>query len=171
MPPELNTARLLAAARVPLNTCAAAGWQFQRPPDAQAVELTRAWAFSGRSLDWGGDRRAAATPMVVWQLQTASTQAKTRAMQARRRKPRRYTRATATTPSLPEVAANSIAGRTAITSSVSTYDPDRALTEMDVIRMWNQAALTMEVYQAETAVNTLSSSSRWRRSLIRHEST
>lgn len=31
-----------------------------------------------------------------------------------------------------------------------------ALTEMDYfIRMWNQAALAMEVYQAETAVNTL----------------
>lgn len=135
MPPELNTARLMAGAGPAPMLAAAAGWQtLSAALDAQAVELTARLNSLGEAWTGGGSDKAlaAATPMVVW-LQTASTQAKTRAMQATAQAAA-YTQAMATTPSLPEIAANHI------TQAVLTA---------------TQAALAMEVYQAETAVNTL----------------
>lgn len=84
MPPELNTARLMAGAGPAPMLAAAAGWQtLSAALDAQAVELTARLNSLGEAWTGGGSDKAlaAATPMVVW-LQTASTQAKTRAMQA-----------------------------------------------------------------------------------------
>lgn len=158
MPPELNTARLMAGAGPAPMLAAAAGWQtLSAALDAQAVELTARLNSLGEAWTGGGSDKAlaAATPMVVW-LQTASTQAKTRAMQATAQAAA-YTQAMATTPSLPEIAANHITQ--AVLTATNFFGINTipiALTEMDYfIRMWNQAALAMEVYQAETAVNTL----------------
>lgn len=170
MPPELNTARLMAGAGPAPMLAAAAGWQtLSAALDAQAVELTARLNSLGEAWTGGGSDKAlaAATPMVVW-LQTASTQAKTRAMQATAQAAA-YTQAMATTPSLPEIAANHITQ--AVLTATNFFGINTipiALTEMDYfIRMWNQAALAMEVYQAETRLTRFSrSSSRWRRSLI-----
>lgn len=158
MPPELNTARLMAGAGPAPMLAAAVGWQtLSAALDAQAVELTARLNSLGEAWTGGGSDKAlaAATPMVVW-LQTASTQAKTRAMQATAQAAA-YTQAMATTPSLPEIAANHITQ--AVLTATNFFGINTipiALTEMDYfIRMWNQAALAMEVYQAETAVNTL----------------
>lgn len=112
MPPELNTARLMAGAGPAPMLAAAAGWQtLSAALDAQAVELTARLNSLGEAWTGGGSDKAlaAATPMVVW-LQTASTQAKTRAMQATAQAAA-YTQAMATTPSLPEIAANHHPGR------------------------------------------------------------
>lgn len=127
MPPELNTARLMAGAGPAPMLAAAAGWQtLSAALDAQAVELTARLNSLGEAWTGGGSDKAlaAATPMVVW-LQTASTQAKTRAMQATAQAAA-YTQAMATTPSLPEIAANHIT-QAVLTATNFRYqhDPDR----------------------------------------------
>ncbi|ORB87688.1 hypothetical protein B1987_19775 [Mycobacterium kansasii] len=158
MPPELNTARLMAGAGPAPMLAAATGWAaFAAALDAQAVELTARLNSLGEAWTGGGSDKAiaAALPMVTW-LQTASTQAKTRGLQATAQAAA-YTQAMATTPSLIEIAANHIT--TAILTATNFFGINTvpiAFNEMDYfIRMWTQAALAMDVYQAETLANTL----------------
>ncbi|KZS78934.1 PPE family protein [Mycobacterium persicum] len=158
MPPELNTARLMAGAGPAPMLAAATGWAaFAAALDAQAVELTARLNSLGEAWTGGGSDKAiaAALPMVTW-LQTASTQAKTRGLQATAQAAA-YTQAMATTPSLAEIAANHIT--TAILMATNFFGINTvpiAFNEMDYfIRMWTQAALAMDVYQAETLANTL----------------
>lgn len=158
MPPELNTARLMAGAGPAPMLAAAMGWEaLAAALDAQAVELTARLSSLGEAWTGGSSDKAigAAKPMVTW-LQTASTQAKTRAMQATAQAAA-YTQAMATTPSLPEIFANHITH--AVLTATNFFGINTvpiAFTEMDYfIRMWNQAALAMDVYQAETLANTL----------------
>ncbi len=117
---------------------------------ARLNSLGEAW--TGGSSD---KAIAAAMPMVTW-LQTASTQAKTRALQATAQAAA-YTQAMATTPSLPEIAANHIT--TAVLTATNFFGINTvpiAFNEIDYfIRMWTQAAVAMDVYQAETLANTL----------------
>ncbi|OSC35510.1 PPE family protein [Mycobacterium decipiens] len=158
MPPELNTARLMAGAGPAPMLAAAAGWQaLSAALDAQAVELTARLSSLGEAWTGGGSDKAiaAAMPMVAW-LQSASTQAKTRSMQATAQAAA-YTQAMGTTPSLPEIFANHITQAVLMATNFFGINTiPIALTEMDYfIRMWNQAALAMDVYQAETIANTL----------------
>lgn len=156
VPPELNTARLMAGAGPALMLAAATGWEMlAQALDTQAIELTTCLnalheAWTGGSSD---KAIAAAKPMAVW-LQTTSTQAKTRALQATIQATS-YTQAMATTPLLSEIAANHIT--TAILTATNFFGINTvpiAFNEMDYfIRMWNQAAQTMDVYQAQTLEN------------------
>lgn len=158
MPPELNTARLMAGAGPAPMLAAAMGWEtLAAALDAQALELTTRLSSLGEAWTGASSERAiaAAKPMVTW-LQTASSQAKTRALQATAQAAA-YTQAMATTPSLPELAANHIT--TAILTATNFLGINTvpiAFNETDYfVRMWNQAALAMDVYQAETTANTL----------------
>ncbi|ORX05908.1 hypothetical protein AWC27_26795 [Mycobacterium szulgai] len=158
MPPELNTARLMAGAGPAPMLAAATGWAaLAAALDAQAVELTARLNSLGEAWTGGSSDKAiaAALPMVTW-LQTASTQAKTRGLQATAQAAA-YTQAMETTPSLVEIAANHIT--TAILTATNFFGINTvpiAFNEMDYfIRMWTQAAVAMDIYQAETLANTL----------------
>ncbi|OBI82454.1 PPE family protein [Mycobacterium asiaticum] len=157
MPPELNTARLMAGAGPAPMLTAAAGWEaLAAALDAQAVELTARLNSLGEAWTGGSSDKAinAALPMVTW-LQTASTQAKTRGMQAAAQAAA-YSQALATTPSLPEIAMNHVT--TAVLTATNFFGINTipiALNEIDYfVRMWTQAAVAMDVYQAETLINT-----------------
>jgi PPE-repeat protein len=158
MPPELNTARLMAGAGPAPMLAAALGWEaLSAALDGQAAELTARLNSLGEAWTGGSSDKAigSALPMVTW-LQTASTQAKTRGLQATAQAAA-YTQAMATTPSLPEIAMNHVT--TAVLTATNFLGINTipiALTEIDYfVRMWTQAAVAMDVYEAETLVNTM----------------
>ncbi|OBK26686.1 hypothetical protein A5634_24635 [Mycobacterium asiaticum] len=158
LPPELNTARLMAGAGPAPMLAAAAGWEaLSAALDAQAVELTARLNSLGEAWTGGSSDKAIASalPMVTW-LQTASTQAKTRGLQATAQAAA-YTQAMATTPSLPEIAMNHIT--TAILTATNFFGINTipiGLNEIDYfVRMWTQAAVAMDIYEAETLANTM----------------
>jgi PPE-repeat protein len=91
--------------------------------------------------------------MVIW-LRTVSAQAMKRAMQAIAQA-NAYTAAMATTPPLVEIEQNHITH--AVLEATNFFWVNTipiALNEIDYfVRMWNQAAGAMDVYQAETLLN------------------
>lgn len=157
MPPEVNTARLMMGAGSAPMLQAAAGWQaLATALTAQATELDV--ALKSLQQLWTGvsseQAIAAATPMVTW-LQTAAGQAEQRAAQATAQAAA-YTTALGTTPTLPDIAVNHVT-RAVLTATnffgINTMPI--GLKETDYfVRMWNQAATAMDVYQAETTANT-----------------
>lgn len=158
MPPELNTARLMMGAGPAPMLQAAAGWEaWAAGLETQADEL--AAALTALSAAWtgvSGERAvAAATPMVAW-LKSVALVAQRRAMQASAQAAA-YTAALAITPSLPEIAANHITRAVLVaTNFLGINMVPIGLKETDYfVRMWNQAAGAMDVYQAETAANTV----------------
>src|SRR5690606_16652260 len=109
MPPELNTARLMAGAGPAPMLQAAAGWEALAVfLETQADEL--AASLAALASAWSGsasERAVAATmPMVIW-LRTVSAQAQKRALQATAQA-NTYSLAMATTPPLPEIEQNHI---------------------------------------------------------------
>ncbi|OMC15298.1 PPE family protein [Mycobacterium sp. SP-6446] len=157
MPPELNTARLMAGAGPAPMLQAAAGWEaLGGALETQALELSAALVSLTASWTGMGSERAiaAATPMVAW-LQTAAGHAQDRAMRAAAQAAA-YTTALAMTPSLPEIATNHITHAVlTATNFLGINMVPIGLNETDYfVRMWNQAAAVMDVYQAETLVNT-----------------
>lgn len=158
MPPEFNTARLMAGAGAAPMLQAAAGWEaLAISLETQADEL----AASLVSLNsvWSGaasERVVAATmPMVAW-LRTVSAQAQKRALQATAQA-NSYSLAMATTPPLAEIEQNHITHAVLeATNFLGVNTVPIGINEFDYfIRMWNQAAGAMDVYQAETALNLL----------------
>jgi PPE-repeat protein len=156
MPPELNTARLMAGAGTAPMLQAAAGWEaLAISLETQADEL--AASLANLTSVWGGaasERAVAATmPMVIW-LRTVSLQAQKRALQATAQA-NSYALAMATTPPLPEIEQNHITH--AVLEATNFFFVNTipiAINEFDYfVRMWNQAAGAMDVYQAETAMN------------------
>ncbi|MEE3063609.1 MAG: PPE family protein [Actinomycetota bacterium] len=158
MPPELNTARLMAGAGPSPMLQAAAGWEaLAASLEAEAAELAASMtALSGAWTGTGSERAtAAATRMVMW-LQTAAAAAQKRSMQAAAQAAA-YLKALGMTPSLPEIATNHI------THTVLTATNFFGINTMPIgfneadyfVRMWNQAGGAMDVYAAETAANTV----------------
>lgn len=158
MPPELNTARLMAGAGPAPMLQAAAGWEaLGAALEAQSAQLAVILASLGAAWTGTSGERAiaAATPMVSW-LHTVSLQAQKRGLQAVAQAAA-HVAAVAMTPSLPEIAANHV------TRAVLTATNFFGINTMPIgvkeadyfVRMWNQAAAAMDVYQAETAINTL----------------
>ncbi|MEE6136248.1 PPE family protein [Mycobacterium sp. 050128] len=158
MPPELNTARLMAGAGPSPMLQAAAGWEaLATSLEAEAAELAASMtALSGAWTGTGSERAtAAATRMVMW-LQTAAAAAQKRGMQAAAQAAA-YVKALGMTPSLPEIATNHI------THTVLTATNFFGINMMPIgfneadyfVRMWNQAGGAMDIYAAETAANTV----------------
>jgi PPE-repeat protein len=157
MPPELNTARLMAGAGPAPMLQAAAGWEaLGSALETQATEL--AANLVSLKASWTGTSSeravAAATPMVTW-LQTAAQQAQQRAMQATAQAAA-YVKALGVTPSLPEIATNHITHAVlTATNFLGINTVPIGFNEIDYfVRMWNQAGGAMDIYQAETAANT-----------------
>jgi PPE-repeat protein len=158
MPPELNTARLMAGAGPAPMLQAAAGWEaLAISLEVQADEL--AASLAALTSSWSGsasERAVAATmPMVVW-LRTVSLQAQKRALQATAQA-NSYTLAMTTTPPIPEIEQNHITNAVLnATNFLGINTVPIAVNEFDYfVRMWNQAAGAMDLYQAETALNIL----------------
>src|SRR6478752_5056502 len=158
MPPELNTARLMAGAGGAPMLQAAAGWEALAVfLETQADEL--AGSLAALSSIWSGtasERAVSATmPMVVW-LRTTALQAQKRAMQATSQASS-YATAMATTPPIPEIEENHVTHAVLeATNFLGVNTVPIGVNEADYfIRMWNQAAFAMDAYQAETVANTL----------------
>jgi PPE-repeat protein len=156
MPPEFNTARLMMGAGPAPMLQAAAGWEaLAISLETQADEL--ASSLAALASAWSGSASehavAATMPMVIW-LRTVSAQALKRALQATAQASA-YTAAMATTPPLPEIEQNHIThGVLEATNFFWVNTIPIALNEADYfVRMWNQAAGAMDVYQAETMLN------------------
>jgi PPE-repeat protein len=158
MPPELNTARLMAGAGDAPMLQAAAGWEALAVfLETQADEL--AGSLAALSAAWSGtasERAVSATmPMVVW-LRSTALQAQKRAMQATAQATA-WATAMATTPPLPEIEMNHVTHAVLeATNFLGINTVPIGINEADYfIRMWNQAAFAMDAYQAETVMNTL----------------
>jgi PPE-repeat protein len=157
MPPELNTAMLMAGAGPAPMLQAAAGWEaLGASLEAQAAELAASLAALKAAWTGLGSERAvaAATPMVGW-LQDAAKHAQQRGMQASAQAAA-YMQALGTTPSLPEIASNHISHT--VLSATNFFGINMVpigMNETDYfVRMWTQAGTSMDVYQAETMANT-----------------
>lgn len=156
MPPEVNTARLMLGAGPAPMLQAAMGWEaLAISLETQADELVA--SLTALTSMWSGtasERAVSSTmPMVVW-LRTVSAQAMKRGLQATAQA-NAYTAAMATTPPLVEIEQNHITH--AVLEATNFFWVNTipiALNEIDYfIRMWNQAAGAMDVYQAETLLN------------------
>ncbi|KAA1252125.1 PPE domain-containing protein [Mycobacterium simiae] len=157
MPPELNTARLMAGAGAAPAMQAASGWEaLAIALETQADELAASLVLLGESWTGAGSERAVAatTPMVIW-LRNVASVAQTRAMQATAQAAA-YTQALAMMPSLLEIFANHITHAVlAATNFLGINTMPIGANEADYfIRMWDQAVSAMDVYQVETAANT-----------------
>lgn len=158
MPPEVTTARLMVGAGPAPMMQAAAGWEaLGAALETQAVELAAILAALAASWTGASGERAvaAAMPTVTW-LQTVAAQAQKRGAQAAAQAAA-YTAAMATTPSLPEIAANHVTRATLMATNFFGINMvPIGMKETDYfVRMWNQAAGAMDVYQAQTSSNTV----------------
>jgi PPE-repeat protein len=158
MPPELNTARLMVGAGAAPMLQAAAGWEaLAISLETQADEL--AASLAALTSAWSGtasERAVAATmPMIAW-LRAVSAQAMKRSLQSVAQA-NSYEQAMATTPPIPEIEQNHVTN--AVLNATNFFGINTvpiAVNEFDYfVRMWNQAAGAMDVYQAETAMNIL----------------
>jgi PPE-repeat protein len=155
MPPEVNTARLMAGAGIEPMLQAAAGWEaFAISLETQADEL--AASLTSLASLWSGmgaERAVTATmPMVIW-LRMLSLQALKRAMQAVQQA-NAYALAMGTTPQLVEIELNHITHAVLeATNFLGINTLPIGLNELDYARMWELAATVMNGYQAETALN------------------
>lgn len=157
-PPEVNTARLMAGAGPAPMLQAATGWEGMAILlETQAAEL--AGALANLTAVWSGaasERAISATmPMIVW-LQTTAAQAQKRALQAAAQATS-YSLALATTPPIPEIEQNHVTNAVLnATNFLGINTVPIAVNEFDYfVRMWNQAAGAMDLYQAESTVNLL----------------
>jgi PPE-repeat protein len=137
---------------------AAMGWEALAAAfEAQAADLAVRLNALGEAWTGSSSDKAinAAKPMISW-LQTAAQQAQTRATQASAQAGA-YTQALATTPSLIEIATNHITTAVLVaTNFLGINTMPIGFNEMDYfVRMWNQAAAAMDIYEAETAANTM----------------
>ena len=158
LPPEVNTARLMAGAGEAPMFQAAAGWEtLAISLETQAEELAASLVSLQGSWQGAASQRAvdATTPMVTW-LRTTALQAQKRAMQAIAQASA-YAAAMVTTPPLPEIEMNHVTHATLeATNFLGVNTMPIGMNETDYfVRMWDQAAGAMEGYQAETTMNTV----------------
>lgn len=158
LPPEVNTARLMAGAGEAPMFQAAAGWEtLAISLETQAEELAASLVSLQSSWQGSASQQAvdATTPMVVW-LRTTALQAQKRAMQAIAQA-NAYMMAAITTPPIPEIEMNHVThGVLEATNFLGVNAVPIGVNESDYfVRMWNQAAAVMEGYQAETSMNTV----------------
>jgi PPE-repeat protein len=154
-PPEVNTSRLMAGAGPAPMMQAAAGWEaLAISLETQADELAASLASLAQMWQGMGSERAiqASTPMVGW-LRMVSMQAQKRALQAAAQAGA-YSSALATTPQLPEIELNHITNAVLnATNFLGVNTAPIGLNEAEYVRMWEQAAIVMSGYEAETMFN------------------
>lgn len=158
LPPEVNTARLMAGAGEAPMYQAAAGWEtLAISLETQAEELAASLVALQSSWQGAASQQAvdSTTPMVVW-LRTTALQAQKRAVQAIAQASA-YAAAMVTTPPLPEIEMNHVTHAVLeATNFLGVNTMPIGVNEEDYfVRMWNQAAGAMEGYQAETSMNTV----------------
>jgi PPE-repeat protein len=158
LPPEVNTARLMAGAGEAPMFQAAAGWEtLAISLETQAEELAGSLVALQSSWQGAASQQAvdSTTPMVAW-LRTTALQAQKRAMQSIAQASA-YTAALVTTPPLPEIEMNHVTHATLeATNFLGVNTMPIGMNEVDYfVRMWDQAAGAMEGYQAETTMNTV----------------
>lgn len=157
-PPEVNTGRLMVGPGPAPMLQAAAGWEaLTALLESQAAEL--AAALTTLTSVWSGAASErcvqAITPMITW-LETTAMQAQKRALQASAQASA-YATALATTPPIPEIEENHVTNAVLnATNFLGVNTGAIAANETDyLVRMWQQAAGAMDMYQAETSMNTL----------------
>lgn len=158
LPPEVNTARLMAGAGEAPMFQAAAGWEtLAISLETQAEELAASLVSLQSSWQGAASQKAvdSTTPMVTW-LRATALQAQQRAMQAIAQASA-YTAALLTTPPLPEIEMNHVTHATLeATNFLGVNVMPIGMNEEDYfVRLWDQAAGAMEGYQAETTMNTV----------------
>lgn len=158
LPPEVNTALLMAGAGPEPMLQAATGWEsLATALDTQAVELAGLAVSLQQAWTGPSSERAAAAiePALAW-LHNASQTAQRRGIQAAAQAAS-YARALGTTPSLPEIAVNHITHAVlSATNFLGINMVPIGMNEVDYFgRMWNQAGTAMDAYQAETVANTM----------------
>ena len=158
MPPEVNTSRLMVGAGPAPMLQAAAGWEaFAILLETQADELMA--SLSSLASAWSGtasERAVSATmPMVLW-LRMTSLQAMKRSLQAAAQATA-YSTAMVTTPPLVEIETNRVTTQVLYdTNFFFVNTVPIGVNEVDYwIRMWTQAAVVMDTYASETAMNTV----------------
>jgi PPE-repeat protein len=158
MPPEVNTSRLMVGAGPAPMLQAAAGWEaFAILLETQADELMA--SLSSLASAWSGtasERAVSATmPMVLW-LRMTSLQAMKRSLQAAAQAAA-YSTAMVTTPPLVEIETNRVTTQVLYdTNFFFVNTVPIGVQEVDYwIRMWTQAAVVMDTYASETAMNTV----------------
>ena len=156
LPPEINTSRLQAGAGAAPMLQAAAGWEaLAISLETQADELMSSLMSMSQLWQGAASERAvtAAMPMVMW-LRMLALAAQARALQATGQATA-WTTAATTTPQLPEIEQNHVTNAVLnATNFLGVNGIPIAINEADYIRMWNQAASIMGVYQFETGVQT-----------------
>lgn len=158
MPPELNTARLMAGAGPAPMLAAAAGWQtLSAALDAQAVELTARLNSLGEAWTGGGSDKAlaAATPdggLATNRVNTGQDPCDAGDGASRGIHPGHGHDAVAAGDRRQPHHPGRPYGHQLLRYQ---HDPDRVDRDGLFHPYVDQAALAMEVYQAETAVNTL----------------
>lgn len=158
LPPEMNTARLMAGAGPGPMLEAAAGWAgLGNALEAQAAGLAQAlFALQGLWAGAGSERAIAAfTPMVAW-LNDAANKSQQRAAQASAQADA-YLTALAATPSLIDIVVNHVTHAVLLATNFLGINlmPIGANETDYFVRMWNEAAAAMDIYQAETQANTV----------------
>jgi PPE-repeat protein len=156
-PPEVNTALLMAGAGSGPMLKASAGWEAMGVDlERQADELGSAMASLKSAWQGPASERAIASyqRMVTW-LQYAAQHAHENSRKAAAQAAA-HAEALGSTPSLPEIASNHIT--TAVLAATNFFGINTmpiGACEMDYFgRMWTQAGSAMDIYQAQTALNT-----------------
>jgi len=156
LPPEVNTGRLMAGAGPAPMLQAAAGWEaLAISLETQADELAAGMvALASNWTGAAGERAVAAFATAVAWLRTVSAQCHKRSAQAAAQAAA-YSKAMATTPPLAEIEQNHVTRAVLYaTNFLGINTIPIGINEFDYfVRMWNQAAGTMDLYQAETAMN------------------
>jgi PPE-repeat protein len=158
MPPEVNTSRLMVGAGPAPMLQSAAGWEaFSILLETQADELQASLASLASAWSGAASERAvsATMPMVLW-LRMTSLQAMKRSLQAAAQATA-YSTALTTTPPLPEIETNRVTTEVLYdTNFFFVNTVPIGVHEVDYwVRMWTQAAVVMDSYAAETAMNTV----------------
>lgn len=158
LPPEMNTARLMAGAGPGPMLEAAAGWEaLGNALEAQSVGLaTTLVTLQGLWAGASSERAIAAiTPMVAW-LNDSAAKSQQRAAQASAQAAA-YLTALAATPTLIDIVVNHVTRAVLVATNFFGINmmPIGANETDYFVRMWNQAAIAMDIYQEETLVNTV----------------